>query len=228
MSITLHYAISKRTPPSEKVLKNILHMQDQAIQILRWHNEGLSFAPDRLTARPTLGFSFAPFSRFAPAATIPFPETREAPRPVVDGCVTGSTNVRQSLWNAHFVASFLRLVSARFPELLLELRDDGAFVLPGAVWIKGGKAELNRAWLDEQRARALASGEIQAAIPFLWAEQQAVEGNFFRDGDATDILEEGDIAALNVSWDQLRSASASELADAAIAGACTVETHVKA
>jgi hypothetical protein len=225
-SFTLHYAISRRTPPSERVLKSILNMQLEANERITWQNERLSLTPERPSMRPSLGFSFG---RFAPAVTVPFPDTRDGARPIVDGCVTGSTNVRQSIWNAHLVTSFLKLMSARNPELLFELRDDGGFVLPGAVWLKAGKPELNRAWLDEQRGRALsATGEIDAAIPFLWAEHQALEGNFFRDGDAPDLLDDSEVADLNVPWERLQSTRVGELADAAIASACSADARVTA
>lgn len=225
-SYTLHYVISRRTPPSERVLKSILHMQEEANRRLSWQHERLSLAPERRVMRSPLAFSFP---RFAPATPLPTFDLRDGTPRIADGCVAGSTNVRQSLWNAHLVASFLKLASARHPELLFELRDDGGFVLPGAVWIKAGKPEVNRLWLDEQRGRALATtGEIEAAVPFLWAEHQALEGNFFQDGDATDLVDVAEIEGLDVPWERLRSSSIGELADAAIASVCSADAKVTA
>jgi hypothetical protein len=71
-------------------------MQLEANERLTWQNERLSLTPERRSVRPGLGF---PFGRFVPAVTVPFSDIRDEARPILDGCVTGSTNVRQSLWN---------------------------------------------------------------------------------------------------------------------------------
>jgi hypothetical protein len=98
--------------------------------------------------------------------------------------------------------------------LLFELRDDGGFVLPGAVWIQGGKVELNRDWLNRERERALeATGSPEAASFYVWAESQALGGRFFEEGNVFDHAEVPEIRQLNASWDQLESSSLEEVAD---------------
>ncbi len=133
---------------------------------------------------------------------------------IPEAFASGSTRVRDNLWNAHLVAAFLRHVSAENPELLLELRDDGGFVLPGAVWIKNGKVELQRDWLNRERERALEKfGDPEAAGPFVWAEHQALEGRFFLDGPASDYTEVPEIRELEASWEQLASMSIGDVAE---------------
>jgi hypothetical protein len=212
----LHYSISERTPPSPKVLRSILDTQTELNARLTWTNERLALVARRDLPRPTFAF---PYVRFASVRTVPMHglETQQ-------GCIAtlipsgayaaGSTKVRDSLWNAHLVAAFLRNVSARHPELLFELRDDGGFVLPGAVWIQGGKVELNRDWLNHERERALeATGSPEAAEFYVWAETQALGGRFFEEGNVFDHAEVEEIRELGASWNQLESSSLEDIAD---------------
>ena len=211
----LQYAISERTPPSPKALRAILDAQADVNDRLTWTHERLSLAPRRDAPRPVFSF---PYVRFAPVRTVPLhgpgAERGTATLAPAGAHAAGSTRVRDNLWNAHLIAAFLRTVSARHPELLFELRDDGGFVLPGAVWIQGGKVELNRDWLNRERERALeATGSPEAASFYVWAESQALGGRFFEEGNVFDHAEVPEIRQLNASWDQLESSSLEEVAD---------------
>ena len=215
MKSHLLYAISKRTPPSPNAWREIESIQKELNEHLTWVHDRLSLARDG--GAPRAGFTFPLVQMITPARVPLAPNFRERveealPR-IPDACAFGSTRVRDNLWNAHVVAAFLKVVSARHPELIFELRDDGGFVLPGAVWIRGGKVELQREWLNRNRERALeSSGDIEAAVPFLWAEREALEGRFFADQAASDYAEVPEIQELNVDWSELASVGLEEVA----------------
>lgn len=206
MKSNLLYAISKRTPPSPNAWREIDSIQRELNEHLTWAHDRLTLARDSATPRGS--FAFPLIHMVTPARTTLAPNFRERaddalPR-IPDACASGSTRVRDNLWNAHLVAAFLKAVSARHPELLIELRDDGGFVLPGAVWIKEGKVELQRDWLNRNRERALeSSGDIEAAVPFLWAEREALEGRFFADQAASEYAEVPEIQELDMDWSEL-------------------------
>lgn len=215
----LHYAISKRTPPSPRVWQAIAESQERLNRCLKWTNERLSLAPVRPADRPQ--FTFPLIHLGLSKQTPPDPRIAQVDAgPVVridDAYAVGSTKVRDSLWDAHVVAAFLRRVSADHPELLLELRDEGGFVLPGAVWIKAGKVQLNRDWLNRERERVLEmTGDPNAAASYLWAEAEALQGRFFAETAASDFAEVPEIEDLGASWDELQSMSLAEVADAVV------------
>jgi hypothetical protein len=164
-NFTLTYGISKRTPASPKALREILDAQAAVNAACTWTHERLALAAPRDMGRATFAF---PLVRFGLAnGTTPGPSDgfgAASPVPSADAFAQGSTRVRENLWNAHLVAAFLRHVSRMHPTLLLELRDEGGFVVPGSVWIKSGVVEANREYLNRERARALElTGDPQAA-----------------------------------------------------------------
>lgn len=214
----LHYAVSRRTQPSQKALRAIADAQSLVNNRCSWTYERLALKPvERRPERPQ--YSSFPFVQFASAKpALPAELARVDGGPVVrfdDAALAGSTRVRDNLWNAHLIVAFLKHVSASFPELLLELRDDTGFVLPGAVWIRGGKVELQRDWLNRERERVLEfSGDPNAAAPFVWAEAEALQGRFFLDapaGDFSDVMEIQEM--IGVSYDELNSLSLADAAD---------------
>lgn len=215
----LFYAISKRTPPSPKVLKAIADVQAELNRRCTWTHERLSLAP---VARQPVGAPFAfPFVSLSPSRPAPALRGREPEAPgasrIEDAFASGSTKVRDNLWNAHLVVAFLRRVSTAHPELLLELRDDGGFVLPGAVWIQNGTVELQRDWLNRERARALElTGDPQAAAPYVWAEAEALGGRFFLEAEASDFAEVREIRELDLDWEQLQSVNLQDLAEVVV------------
>ncbi len=212
----LVYAISKRTPPTPKTLKSILDAQAELNRRCTWTHERLSLAPERQAIRAPFAL---PFTRIIPSSPLPaaYGERRimaDLTAKIPEACAAGSTKVRDNLWNAHLVVAFLRSVSADHPELLLELRDDGGFVLPGAVWIHGGKVELQRQWLNAERERVLErTGDPQAAAPFLWAESEALEGRFFQEAEASECSEVREIQEVGLTWEQLQVMSLQEVAE---------------
>jgi hypothetical protein len=211
----LFYAISKRTPPSPKTMKAITDVQAELNRRMSWSHDRLSLAPERQAARAPLAF---PFVRFAPSRpTFASGERQsEAPRVsyIEDAFACGSTKVRDNLWNAFLVVAFLKHVSMAHPELFLELRDDGGFVLPGAVRIRNGNVELNREWLNRERERTLEmTGDPQAAAPFVWAETEALEGRFFQEATASEYAEVPEIKGLELDWEQLETVRLEDAAD---------------
>jgi len=228
----LFYAISKQTPPTPKVWRDIADVQAQLNRCLNWTGEPLSLAlTQRQPERPPFGF---PLIRLGVAKQVP-PDSaflRVDAGPVAridDAAATGATRVRDNLWNAHLVVAFLRLISERHPELLLEMRDEGGFVLPGAVWIKDGKVELQRDWLNRERERVLEmSGDPNAAAPYVWAEAEALQGRFFQDTAASDFYEVPEVQELGASWDELQSMSVGEAAYAVVRRAVTESALVPA
>jgi hypothetical protein len=213
----LSYAISKRTPPSPKVLKAILDVQAELNRRCTWTHERLSLAPERFAERASFTF---PFVRLAPKpalAAFRDTELQVSGARIQDAVASGSTKVRDNLWNAHLVVAFLRRVSEAHPELLLELRDEGGFVLPGAVWIRSGKVELQRDWLNRERERVLEmTADPQAAAPFVYAEAEALQGHFFQEAAASDYAEVPEIQGLDSRWDELQSMTLGEAAEVVV------------
>jgi len=141
----------------------------------------------------------------------------------------GSTRVRDNLWNAHIVVAFLKYISRKYPTLLFELRDDGGFVIPGSVWIRGGAVEVNREFLNVERARALeVTGDPQAAVPYVWAELQALGGSFFAEASADDFGNLPEVRELEATWDQLENVSTEDLASLVVEHATTEAVPVAA
>lgn len=214
MSYHLRYGISKRTPPSPKALRDILDAQAELNRNCTWTNERLNLTPERSQHQP---FSF-PMVRFgAPRFSIAGHQETPAvidPSQVADAAAKGSTKVRDNLWNAWLVYAFLKECSERHPELLFELRDDGGFVLPGAVWIRNGHVELQREWLNRERERAIeTTGDVQAAAPYVWAEAEALEGRFFQEGQAGEHMDIPEIRDLGIDWQDLAAMSLGDVAD---------------
>jgi len=223
---TLSYSISKRTPASPKVLKEILDAQAAVNRVCTWSHEQLSLTAPRDMGRAVISFPFVRLGHLsAPAAN--FPDGFGAPSPAAsaDAFVQGSTKVRDSLWNAHLVAAFLKHVSRMQPELVFELRDEGGFVVPGSVWIRNGNVEANREYLNRERARALeVTGDPQAAGPYVWAELQALSGNHFVDGPASDYGQVPEIEALEAPWEVLEAISLSDVASRVVERAVQAAT----
>ena len=225
----LTYSISKRTPAPPKVLKEILDAQAAVNRACTWTHERLAFAPPRDTGRAAFPLQFA---RFGLASGTP---------PTLDGFgahssaqpadvfMYGSTRVRDNLWNAHLVAAFLKHISRKHPTLLFEFRDDGGFVIPGSVWIRGGAVEVNREFLNLERARALeVTGDPQAAVPYVWAELQGLGGSFFAEAPVDDFGNLPEVRELGASWDQLENVSAEDLASLVVEHATTEAVPVAA
>ncbi len=212
MSYHLRYGISKRTPPSPKALRDILDAQTELNRNCSWTHERLNLTPER-TSQQHFGFPMVRFGnpRFALAGQESTPADACH---ITNAAASGSTKVRDNLWNAWLVLAFLKECSERHPELLFELRDDGGFVLPGAVWIRNGKVELQREWLNRERERAIeASGDVQAAAPFVWAEAEALEGRFFQDAPVSEHLDIPEIRDLGIEWQDMASMGLGDVAD---------------
>lgn len=222
----LVYGISKRTPVQPKALKEILDAQTAVNRVCTWTHDHLSLEAPRGTGRAGFTLSIPRFGFVAGPAPVPSDGFgASAPGSSADAYAQGSTRVRDNLWNAHLVAAFLRFVSRKHPGLLFELRDEGGFVVPGAVWIKGGSVEANREFLNRERARALeVTGDPQAAAPFVWAELQALNGKHFVDEPVSEYMGIPEIQGLGASWDDLQEMSLADAAEAIVERA--VETAV--
>jgi hypothetical protein len=212
-NFNLIYSISKRTPASPKVLKQILDAQAAVNAACVWTHERLGLVSPR-EGRTVFTI---PFTRFGLASG---PMTLQ-PDGLVSGqsgasedvFIQGSTRVRSDAWNAHLVVAFMRHVSRMHPGLLFELRDEGGFVIPGSVLIRGGNVEVNREFLNRERARALeVTGDPQAATPYIFAEVQGLSGNFFLDASLAEYGEVPEIRNLGTRWQELEAMSLSDAA----------------
>ena len=188
----LVYAITRRTPVSQKALKWALRAQSLLNEKSVIPMDRLNLAPiGGATERPVVGF---PFVRVAPlrvgpyAAPDPFGDSQTVQSP--NAVASGSTKCRD-LWSAHVIASYLRVLSEQHPEIVVELRDDtGQFLIPMSAYIRSGRFEINREFLNAQRERALeTTGDPQAGAPFLWAESRALNGEFLADMPLADYTE---------------------------------------
>ena len=212
MSHHLSYSISKKTPPSSKVIKSILDAQSAVNAAVSWVNERLQLATPR-EVRPILTFPLRFGVASGPMTIHPEGLISGSPMHSTDSYAQGTTRVRDSLWNAHVVAAFWRTVSRMHPELLIELRDEGGFVIPGAVYLRGGNIEANRTFLNQERARALElSGDPQAGVPYIYAELHGLAGRFFVDVPVADYEEVPEIQELGLSWPDLEAVTLSEVA----------------
>lgn len=227
----LFYAISNRTPVREKTLKAIQDVQTELNRRCTWTHERLSLAPAVEATRLSFTLPFPRFLATRPTSSA-FGELlkQETPeRPTTDSAASGSTKVRDNLWNAHLVVAFLRQMSTVEPGLLFELRDEGGFVLPGAVWIRAGKVELQRDWLNRERERVLeVTGDARAAMPFVWAETEALQGRFFLDAPASDYREVMEIQELDEHAGETESMSLGEAADLVVKCIAATELPVAA
>ena len=209
----LTYSISKRTPAPPKAVKEILDAQAALNRACTWTHERLAFAPPRDAGHAAFPLQLVRFGLASgnPPALDGFGV--HSPTPPADAFMHGSTRVRDNLWNAHLVVAFLKLISRKHPSLLFELRDDGGFVVPGSVWIRAGAVEVNREFLNAERVRALeVTGDPQAAVPYVWAELQALGGSFFAEASMDDFGNMPEVRELGASWDQLESMSIEDLA----------------
>jgi hypothetical protein len=215
---SLMYAISRRTMLSQKALKWILQAQTHLNDKVTWSHDRINLSPlAPVSERPVLTF---PFVRIAPTRIGPY----TAPEPFGDGSggqampnavATGTTKVR-SLWLAHVVAAFLRQVSAKFPEVTLELSDNcGGFVIPVGVRIQAGRFEINRDLLNRERERVLeATADPQAAAPFLWAESRALQGEFLADMLMSEYQEVTELSEIEWDDESYAGATVGEVANA--------------
>jgi len=225
----LTYSISKRTPASPKAAKEILDAQAAMNRACTWTHERLAFAPPRDPGRAAFPLQFARFGLASGNPPAVDGLGAHSPVPPADVFMYGSTRVRDNLWNAHLVVAFLRHVSRKHPLLLIELRDDGGFVIPGSVWIRGGAVEVNREFLNLERTRALeVTGDPQAALPYVWAELQALGGSFFAEASMDDLGNLPEVRELGATWDQLESMSIEDLASLVVDHATTEAVSVAA
>ena len=213
-NFNLIYGISKRTPPSSKVLKEILNVQDAVNAACTWSHERLSLVAPRESGRTTITLPFTRFGYASGPMTLQPESLAAGPTGSSENAfMQGSTRVRDSVWNAHIVAAFLRHVSRMHPALLFELRDEGGFVVTGSVWIRGGNVEVNRDFLNRERARALeVTGDLQAAVPYVHAELQGLAGNYFLDAMLSEYGEVPELRDLGSRWQELEDMSLSDAA----------------
>jgi hypothetical protein len=226
---TLTYSISKRTPAPPKAVKEILDAQAAVNRACTWTHERLAFAPPREQGRAAFPLQFARFGLASGTPPVMDGFGAHTPAPSADVFMHGSTRVRDNLWNAHLVVAFLKHISRKLPTLLFELRDDGGFVIPGSVWIRGGAVEVNREFLNVERARALeVTGDPQAAAPYVWAELQALGGSFFAEAQVDDFGNLPEVRELDATWDQLENVSAEDLASLVVEHATSEVVSVAA
>jgi hypothetical protein len=229
-NFNLIYGISKRTPASGKVLKEILEVQAAVNDACAWSHERLALVAPREPGRATLTLPFTRFGFTSAPMTLQPDSLAAGPSGSSENAfVQGSTRVRDSLWNAHLVAAFLKHVSRMHPGLLFELRDEGGFVVTGSVWIRGGNVETNREFLNRERARALeVTGDLQAAVPYVHAELQGLTGNFFLDAMLSEHGAVPELRDLETRWQELEDMSLSDAAQLVVEHATKATAPVMA
>jgi len=197
MTTNLAYAITRRTPVSQKTLQWAMRAQALLNEKSAFPNDRLNLSPlGGAQERSSLGF---PFVKVLPMKigpySVPDPVGDTSPVHTPNAIAAGATKVRD-LWSAHTVAAFLRVLSEKHPDIVIELRDDtGQFVVCMSTFIRNGKFEINRELLNAQRERALeATGDPQAGAPFLWAETQALAGEVLTDVPVSDYMEVPEIS----------------------------------
>jgi len=212
----LFYGISRSAPCSPKTWQAIVQAVGAMNRRIHWEHEPLSFALERQPERTAFPF---PLIRIGlpkqVSSNSPFVQAENGPAACLENSFAwGSIRTRGNRFHSHLVVAFLRCISERFPEILLELRDETGFVLAGGVWFRGGKAELNRERLNRERERVLeATGDPNAAAPYLWAEAEALQGRFFVETAASEYAHEPLIEALEMSMDELDSMGLGQAAD---------------
>lgn len=210
--ITLSYAIRK-SAVHPKILKWILDAQTQLNQRTSWSFEPLNLVPiSGAPERPGLGF---PFVRVAPLRVGPYvvegSDATDSPQRHSNAVASGTTKTR-SLWECHLVASFLRMVSEKFPEIVISLHDDTAqFVLAGSVTMRAGKLTLDDSWLRSEQERILEmTGDPQAVSALIWAQAQALhDGVYLVDMPVSDAHVP---EFITMDLDDCREASVGEIA----------------
>jgi hypothetical protein len=214
MTTNLFYAITRRTPVSQKVLKWALRAQSLLNEKLVSCQDHLNLAPiGGAMDRPPVSF---PFVRVAPMRIGPYsvPESLGDSQavPTPNAVAAGTTKCRDP-WACHIVAAYLRVLSETHPEVTVELRDEtGQFVIPMSVFLKAGRFELNREFLNAQRERALeTSGDPQAGAAFLWAETRALNGEYLTDMPFAEYMEVPEVV-LDMDMQDMKGAMLSELA----------------
>lgn len=229
-NFNLIYGISKRTPASGKVLKEILEVQAAVNDACTWSHERLALVAPREPGRATLTLPFTRFGFTSAPMTLQPDSLAAGPSGSSENAfVQGSTRVRDSLWNAHLVAAFLKHVSRMHPGLLFELRDEGGFVVTGSVWIRGGNVETNREFLNRERARALeVTGDLQAAVPYVHAELQGLTGNYFLDAMLSEHGAVPELRDLETRWQELEDMSLSDAAQLVVEHATKANAPVMA
>jgi hypothetical protein len=229
-NFNLIYGISKRTPASGKVLKEILEVQAAVNDACTWSHERLALVAPREPGRTTLTLPFTRFGFTSAPMTLQPDSLAAGPSGSSENAfVQGSTRVRDSLWNAHLVAAFLKHVSRMHPGLLFELRDEGGFVVTGSVWIRGGNVETNREFLNRERARALeVTGDLQAAVPYVHAELQGLTGNYFLDAMLSEHGGVPELRDLGARWQELEDMSLSDAAQLVVENATKATAPVMA
>jgi hypothetical protein len=214
MMTNLVYAITRRTPVSQKTLKWAMRAQSLLNERSAFPQDHLNLVPlGGATERPALNF---PFLRIAPmkigpySAPEPFNDTSAGSNP--NAVAAGTTKCRD-LWSAHVVVAFLRVLSEQNPEIVIELTDEtGQFVIPMSVFIRAGRFEINRTFLNAQRERALeTSGDPQTGTGFLWAESRALNGEYLTDVAVADYMEVPEFV-FDMNLEDHRGATVGELA----------------
>ena len=228
-NFNLVYSISKRTPASPKVLRQILDAQAAVNAACVWTHERLGLVSPR-EGRTVFTLPFTRFGLVSGPMTL-HPDGLASGQSGAseDVFIQGSTRVRSDVWNAHLVVAFMKHVSRMHPGLLFELRDEGGFVIPGSVLIRGGNVEVNVEFLNRERARALeVTGDPQAATPYIFAEVQGLAGNFFLDTSLAEYGEVPEIRNLEARWQELEAMSLSDAARLVVENATKAAAPVMA
>ncbi len=76
----------------------------------------------------------------------------------------GFTKVYEDEWNVVLVVRFLQWVSEQLPKTcFICLTDEGDYIIPGSLLIRGGKLSLDETAIDEGQQRLIATGDERLA-----------------------------------------------------------------
>jgi hypothetical protein len=108
----------------------------------------------------------------------------------------GFTKVYEDEWNVVLVVRFLQWVSEQLPKTcFICLSDEGDYIIPGSLLIRGGKHSLDQTAIDEARQRLIATGDERLA-EFDKEVAALRQGSLFKHVLALDYQEYSEISKL--------------------------------
>ena len=108
------------------------------------------------------------------------------------------------------------------PKIGVGPRQPGSLAHAMPALLRGDAAACR--WIDSLRFEGLSfqhtnyvlppdgHGDPQAAVPYVWAELQALGGSFFAEAEMDDFGNVPEVRELGATWDQLESMSIEDLA----------------
>lgn len=191
MGRTLHYKVQADQPIPWEAWREIRAVQ--AVMNIRftWRWEELALSPIESDERAKYGFGSL--------------------HPTVQAW--GFTKVCEDEWNAVLVTRFIRWVSRRLPRSLVNLVDEGKYVLLGDVTFTAGESCMRLDSIPKRRSFLKQRELTQDLARFDNAIVQAGRGVYFAKVPARDYADRDEIKKLALPQDQLDRMTLDEVAD---------------